>query len=1307
MVHRMDETNMIDDSTAQHVDQATQEPVEQVINEHVDEATMHHVEHDAAASTQHVEPVTTEHIESDLPVNTLDVKAEVSLDVSAEVSAAVSGITSPVGDSSRAGRKRKANSKYLDEPSPVLKPAPNPRKSNPLKKSVVAQVSKMATPVVPAVAASIPAIVGPPTFGSQIFGKKGSRKYSDDFSELEDLDVVDQVDDLVDQLEVVDQTNAEQDANVDNEQDANNPPIFVPVKMSGEYLPSGVAGPVCVCEEKVPIAFVAPSSDWISFPNVVPDLAVVAPTVHVLSELGGGGILGLYPKTPVYWIRDEVPKLSAYFKKKIEGNTVLGGAAAAVPAKRVSLSAKAEFEEAKRRRELEQRRILEERQRRKERERLKQLYRQHWIALTKFPIEDSILHSRKGIRRLGGAAPIANPLIYEDCLLAGGVLGGCGSNLLVVWAFFAQFGKWLVKNVDVGEFTFPKLVCEVHLREKTSLISRIHWALIEVLRPWIVSQLNLLVGIEQVWESQLMRNRNRAKIFWPTFSQFRDFLHLGWSLWILDNGALSRLSGTESWLLLYLAKAIVLFESIDTRREFLSSVSAAFEEIDFEYKFITLWQNECTQYTDIPVAIRISAMKVILDKILCSNLMKKIIDVFCEAKLHLTSEISVLEKEERKSTQKISLCERIISILGTESGVAAPLSPAELEAEIAARTQIQNAKKISQNFADKSLSVRFETLGKDRFFNEYFQVSFNRKIVFVKYSKDDKYGIYDSLANLEALIQSLDERGQREFALKNELQTIKANLFADLMAVDNSPKIVYRQDSDWLSDSSVNGTVSGNPLAAPIDVEPEIGSSVKPLYECMAVTRQSLTMIKACWYGEKFVRVKRDLVKKQVGRPPKQTEEIVEQEIDDDDMTVDEGMEMEDTSPNEPEPEEEEEETVSVADEVPQVEFKTEIETLVENISNLDKVLTNCIREGFFASGGNDVVKSVLTEFHIKSGTDFLRHCGITQEKLQPLALIVGGLLAVEEVVLAEISRHGQHVGLDLSIWSSTGGDKAAWKLFLGNRPAIEDDEPSVDPISSLSSFTCEICQKKFGLHILFSLHKLVPCKTRGRKPLPTEPQLDIEACGGKSKGGPLAIDSLVLPQFPPPPSTRVTTTTNAASTGNTDEQTTTFPCDICGKVFPQNQGLAVHQTRWCIPEQQAQLILNAQQAAGGEPGAAAITCETCGKVYPTAQGLAIHQSRWCKKIEDAADTFLETCKLEENKVLYRETPIEQTLLAKVEDIETNNNNDNDNEPGYTPACNSVPAMAIATQWLANRIEKALDNFTKVHHSKATSSKKK
>ena len=1160
-------------------------------------------------------------------------------------------------------RKRKANSKYLDEPSPISKPAKKPSR----RPSVVAKPSPPPVEVVP----DLPA--GPPTFGALIFGK-------DTHS----------VDSWIDDEEIVEEV-IDEELFVDEEKE-----VVAGTKMEGTYLPSGSSG-VSSLHAMIAPALVGPmgTADWLQFPNMSDAIFSEEQSGHVMTSLGGGSILGLLPTSPIYWLRDEIPKLSAYFKKKSGGSVKKP-----LPAKRVSNIIKADLESKRRERELEQKRILEERQKRKERERLKLLYRQHWIALTKFPIEDSVLHSLKGIRRLGSSPPcarqIAAPIVAWDASFANVVSeppsADLADSVLVTWSFCSTFG-WLFRD-PMPPFTLVQLFEGLALKTASPLIADLHWSLIELMRPWLQNQLSIFHQAEQVWEAQLIRNRGRAKIFWPTFSQFRDFLHLGVSVLPLCDR--TQLPGVWPWVFLYLVKAIVLFEGIDLKREFLASVSASFEEFDFRDKYIASWEKSIS-YESIGFSIRVKSLKAVIDKILSLGLFKKTIDVFCDAKLHIGSEISLLEKDERKGTQKIALSQKLIAIVEEAretsssidvSGIQIPLSPIELEAEIALRDAIQIGKKTALNFADKWLGVRLEPLGRDRHFNEYFQVSFNKRIVFVRKTDPNNlvaYGVYDSLASLECLIQSLDERGVRECALKNELQTVKTNLYADLVS-EGEPDLANKTQFDWLA----NYTGWSHSISLPetfSDLQP-----LKPLNDCVLTARKSLTMIRACWYGERYTKLKKPLVKvSTVGRPPKP----VEQEVVDDDVTVDEDI-------DEPEDEVMEEEEVEETEvEKKNFEFLSEKETLFKAISFLINVLTKCIKDAFIAHSA----ESVLVEFHVKSGIDFLRHAGVpvSMVELEKFASdavlsltvpLLDGLLAIEEVVQDEIARHGQFVGgLDIDVWPASGGEKAAWKLFLGqwpeSRPTDDEEGAPVEEVVSLGTFPCEQCGKTFRLHILLGLHKLKPCKSRGRKPIPSEPQIEVLE---EVAAGPAAIEGLVLPQFPAPPSSRQT----EAATVVVSDANGSFVCEICGKVFPQNQGLAVHQTRWCIPEQQAQLILTAQQAVGGLGIVGGVQCETCGKLYPTAQGLAIHQSRWCKKSEEPILTSLE------HRTISKSNDSELFI-----NLEESYEDPGHVEPGYTPACYSISAITLSTFWLGKRIENAVDKFNKVHHSGAIQSKKK
>ena len=1191
------------------------------------------------------------------------------------------GQATPAFLESRAGRKRKANSRYLDEPSPVAAPAR--RVSAP--KKIAAKAPAPALPVEVALTEEIPPLItGPPTFGSILFGK--SAPQSEDFSEDELLDdrlsLDDDQDDLGDYL-------GDLGAAVEGEEDVKAAELGESAKsfLDGSYVASGVAGPTI--HGLIKPALVAPTSDFLAFPNLVPlEGAELHPTPFpVMAELACGGIRGLLPHRPIHWLRDEVPKLSAYFKKKMEG---------AAPAPKAELPVKhnqteaAEREERRRQKEEERRRILEERQRRKERERLKQLYRQHWIALTKFPIEDSVLHSIKGVRRLGPPAvrTVAGALAHWDSRIGESVVDP-GNFLLdeifVIWTFFAQFPSLLGCR-----FTFPQLVEALVVKRASPLAEDVFRSLIDLLRPFIVFQLTTFLAAEQAFEAQLVRNRGRAKLFWPTFSQFRDFLHLGCSLFVQDGGALSkpRLDGAGStnwvWLGTFVAKLIVLFESIDPKRDFLASVAAAFEEVDFEFHW--LFQNDAVCFEKESVDVRVKTLRTLLDKLLSLNLFKRLVDLACEAKLHISSEILWLEKEERKSTQKIALCQKLIELGSADL----PLSADELKLELASRESVQKAKKIANLFADSLLGVRVDVLGRDRILNEYFQTSFLRRVVFVRNASDGGYGAFDSLGSLETLIQSLDERGVREQALKVELQKVKANLYSDLL-LEGEPDLAHKTAVDWLAPyERVGGRLvelfSTQTLSS-------LGTEVpnlSPLAQCVETSQLSLSMLKACWFGNKFRKIKKmkkgevkGEVKSEVKDEPAIVVEDPVLEDDDDDVTVDEGMDQEEVDP--PEEEEEEEDEESWADDAkgdPIPVFVSEPDSLFKTFEVLAETLSEGFARKCFGPPGKKSSESILVQFHVKSGQEFLRQVGIPTvraefDKLlnplfqdvnqkQALAVTGGfleGLAAIDEVVADEL-------GVD--VWPSGGGEKAAWRLFLGQREGESVGEESA------GVFGCDLCGKNFGLHILLGLHKMKPCKTRGRKPIPTEPLMELDNSTGPY-GGPAAIESLVLPSFPPPPSARTTTSNERPST-----EDTSFVCDICGKVFPHNQGLAVHQTRWCIPEQQAQLLLTAQQAVNS---ASSVMCETCGKSFPSAAGLATHQTRWCKKEEEEEKKEIVDASVS-IEPLFVSSPIDPSELARFKSS-PNEEASSRQEPGSLPACYSLSAVSLAALWLTGRIAKA------------------
>jgi rubrerythrin len=363
---------------------------------------------------------------------------------------------------------------------------------------------------------------------------------------------------------------------------------------------------------------------------------------------------------------------------------------------------------------------------------------------------------------------------------------------------------------------------------------------------------------------------------------------------------------------------------------------------------------------------------------------------------------------------------------------------------------------------------------------------------------------------------------------------------------------------------------------------------------------------------------------------------------------------------------------------------------------------------------------------------------------VQVASVFLDGLEALDEIVHDEIARH-EATSASIEIWPANGGEKHAWKRFITSRAETaqsevpspsgeeeqtpeetEEEQQQQSATMTANWFSCDGCGKKFRFHILLGVHKLHPCKTRGRKPLPVDPIMEVLPV--PSNNGMLAIERVGNVEFPPLPSTRqeaaekaekaekaAAAAAAAASTESTIENlassagTAEYVCDICGKVFPHNQGLAVHQTRWCIPEQQQLLLLSAQQAVGGGPAATTeegpVNCPMCGKMFPTAQGLTIHQTRWCRGPEGSVDMDEDQRKVvgEQSSVIqvepiYRPLAVDSENLIKIE--ETSEAAEH-REPGVTPACYSLAGLSVAILWYRNKIETALSKFNsdKVHRS--------
>lgn len=1314
-----------------------------------------------------------------------NVNAELTIPVEMSFQGSIepSPVGSPTADVSRAGRKRKANTRYMDEPSPVVKPvvrksstggqkksAPVPPPPPPVKEVKPKGSAKQEEELV---------VTGPPTFGSLLFGGR-SRKLSDSLSDLdlnEDEDNLGSVvsEDELEPVVVEEKPVVSESAGEGVKPQTPGLMIGAGKKLEGTYVASGVVGPTVHGMIKPPL--VPPSGESsLKFPDLSSDefQASLPPKVSVPVELGGGGILGLIPSAPLTWYRDEIPKLSAYFRKKMEASSGLPVARPSVTGEKpmpISAAEKKLREERKRQKEEERKRLIEDRNRRRERERLKQLYRQHWLALTKFPIEDDLLHSHKGIRRLGHPLPqcrvVASPAVFWDCRLGPPESLEFPSNvstgvtelvdeIFVIWNFFIHFGPFLGGE----KFTLPQLVEGVFTKQLTPLIQSVFQTLLLTLRPWTEFQLTTLLQSEQALESQLTKNRGRAKLHWSSLCQFRDLLFLGYSVFINKSAQTHGPDVLWLWEALFVAKTAVLTDSIDYKtKEFLGTISAAFEEIDFEHKWIFDWElNRNWTFEQIPFEYRVKILKLLVDRIVALPVVKKSVDLWCEGRTHISAEIAALEKEERKITQRVTLCQKLQALIaqapGEASNIQLPMTEEELAQDIAFRDALIRSKKTCCVYFDTELAVRLESLGRDRHLNEYFQISADRRLVFVRQHSVShpnvvRYGIYDSLANLEQLIQSLDERGVRELSLRTELQKIKASQYQELSARGETK--FDKMSIDWLG----NGRHDHTDLTDSLEqLEADAGKfqQLKFVKECVIGAKSGFEKIKKAWRGK-----------------------IVVDEMGDD-VTVDEDMEEDVPPPETPESE-------ASRMEISETEFVGEIESFHQSIVALSDMLTECITNSLLGYPRPDettaTTSSILIQFHIKTGSDLLRHLSIpvgetefrkliesvdpanAKSILNVASVFLDGLEALDEIIHDEIARHEATSG-SIEIWPATGGEKHAWKKFISGRTwevlrgtesppgETEEDQPTPEDEEedkqNGNTFGCEVCGKKFKFHILLGVHKLHPCKTRGRKPIPVDPIMEVLPVA--LNNGVLAVEKVNGVEFPPLPSSRqeaaeraekaeraaaAAAAAAAAPEGGESASiaaTTTaeYICDICGKVFPHNQGLAVHQTRWCIPEQQAQLLLTAQQAVGGGPAVPAqpeegpVNCPTCGKLFPTVQGLNIHQTRWCKGPEQA-DVKSEGQTAEEEKKaaaeaiktihvdpVFRKEAIPSEQLVKVEEpISVDNTVDDDSkrEPGFTPACYSMAALSVAILWYKNKVETALRKFTsdRSHHSRSGSAK--
>jgi hypothetical protein len=728
----------------------------------------------------------------------------------------------------------------------------------------------------------------------------------------------------------------------------------------------------------------------------------------------------------------------------------------------------------------------------------------------------------------------------------------------------------------------------------------------------------------------------------------------------------------------------------------------------------------------------------LVDRIVALPVVKKSVDLWCDSRGHIAAEVAAIDKEERKLTQRVTLCQKLQAIMAqaedpSAMGIQLPMTEQELAQEIALREALIRSRKTGTSVNDLESAVRLEILGRDRHMNEYFQVSCDRTLVFVRQHSVShpnviRYGIYDSVASIDQLISSLDERGVRELNLKVELQKVRT-----------SGRVI-----DWLGS---NGWAIANKPDDELDADAERFSQLKFLKECVNLTRNGFDRIRKAWMGKSSA-----------------------QDEEEDDDTIDEDV----MAQSPPEEDEDMEEASSASSSHHRKPFVGEMDAFYDAILTLADVLTECIRNSLIGFPKIDettaTTSSILIQFHIKTGAELLRHLSIPVDRTefdklvksvdvtskasmaQVAAVFLEGLEALDEVIHDEIARHST-AGASIEIWPANGGEKHAWKRFIASRadsaqaetasPAGEEEttpeeEEQEQPSSQTGGgFSCEGCGKTFRFHILLGVHKLHPCKTRGRKPLSVDPVMEVLPV--PANNGVLAIEKVTSVEFPPLPSTRqeaaeraekaekaaAAAAAAAAAEGEaTTNGQTEFVCDICGKVFPHNQGLAVHQTRWCIPEQQAQLLISAQQAVGGVPAPAPppeegpVNCPTCGKLFPTVQGLSIHQTRWCKGPEgsefpvieeDKTKVAIETSKhVVKVEPVFRAEPVPADNLVRIDEvIKSEVVEEAHREPGVTPACYSVAATSIAILWYANRIETALRKFNsdKAHHSRSAAHK--
>ena len=424
--------------------------------------------------------------------------------------------------------------------------------------------------------------------------------------------------------------------------------------------------------------------------------------------------------------------------------------------------------------------IAQQRAQQKDKEKRRLLYRQFWLSNVKLPIEDSLLISSEGIRRLGPPSPACLHIHTPDYLwttksvkIPDEAKELC-SDALFIWFFFLSFSS----QIRISRFDISALFEAVSSVEASGLASEMFSVLLEFVIPAILHSSEEQLVLLENEEAAFIRNNGKTAFvqkrnLQSALASYRSELQNVRT--ILLNVPLS----SETWwsLSVICARYISESEKLDFKRgliwNLLSDEDGDDERRILESSWVTDELCERKDFSDASIAIRMRLLKTLVDRLVQTPLIKRLIDVSADARLRIQAELSNNEKEERRLLQRINAMQRMIETGNIEEESSPEQVRDQIESDTGIVEKIKHIKEIAETALFDKYSLQWDPIGEDRHGNQYYFISSVVNMVVVHLVQTKSLGVYEGEQSLEALICSMDVRGVHEEKLRRELEIIK------------------------------------------------------------------------------------------------------------------------------------------------------------------------------------------------------------------------------------------------------------------------------------------------------------------------------------------------------------------------------------------------------------------------------------------------------------------------------------------------------------------------------------------------------